>query len=324
MRVLQPLKGKVVVITGAARGLGAALAEQLAGRGARIVLLGLEPEGLAETARRCGPESRWIACDVSAPAQLADAARQVGERFQGVDVLVANAGIAMGSPLLLADAQDYDRVIEVNLLGSVRTVRAFLPLLIRNRGYYLQIASLAALLPTPVLSAYGASKAGVEAFALGVRTELTGHGVDAGVAYLSFTDTDMGRAAAGPRGGPIRLHDLDRAVDRLARGIERRSAHVYGQSYIRLLRPVRGVLPAVVHKFAQGPSARLERRLTHAAPQTPVGPGGRADTRARTAHRAAPEPWSGPPDPRPANRPPAPGYAPERGSCAEPDDGGVP
>jgi len=282
MRIPQPVGGKVVVITGAARGIGAALAERLAGQGARLALLGLEPEELAAVAARCGRNAAWFECDVTDPAALATAVAAVEERFRGVDVLVANAGIVMGSPLRLADADAYDRVIEVNLMGSIRTLRAFLPLLIRSQGYYLQIASLAALGPTPMITAYGASKAGVESFALGVRTELAVHGVDAGVAYLSFTNTDMGRAV-GRAGGSVPLHDLDSAIRRVAGGIERRSPYVYGQAYIRLLRPLRGLLPGIVHRVARGPAARFEKAVAKAGPQasSPIGPGGRADTRAR-------------------------------------------
>ncbi|GLY14278.1 SDR family NAD(P)-dependent oxidoreductase [Kineosporia rhizophila] len=282
MRIPQPIGGKVVVITGAARGLGAALAEKLAGRGARVALLGLEPEQLAAVAERCGRNAVWFECDVTDPAQLAAAVAGVQERFRGVDVLVANAGIAMGSPLLLAEPEAYDRVIEVNLLGSIRTLRAFLPLLIRNQGYYLQIASLAALSPTPMITSYGASKAGVEAFALGMRTELAVHGVGGGVAYLSFTDTDMGRSASRSGRG-LRLHDLEKAVSRLVEGIERRSPYVYGQSFIRVLRPVRGLLPGLVHRMARGPAARFESAVAQAGPRAsaPIGPGGRADTKAR-------------------------------------------
>ncbi|MBT0767450.1 SDR family NAD(P)-dependent oxidoreductase [Kineosporia sp. J2-2] len=284
MRIPQPIGGKVVVITGAARGIGAALAQRLAARGARVALLGLEPGELAAVAARCGRNAAWFECDVTDPQALDAAVAGVQARFSGVDVLVANAGIAMGGPLRLADADSYDRVIEVNLMGSVRTVRAFLPLLIRNQGYYLQVASLAALAPTPMITAYGASKAGVEAFALGVRTELDGYGVAAGVAYLSFTDTDMGRAA-GRSGSGLRLHDLDSAVDRLIGGIERRSPYVYGQPFIRLLRPARGLLPGLVHRLGRGPAVRFESAMAQAGPQASaaVGPGGRADTRARTA-----------------------------------------
>jgi short-subunit dehydrogenase len=86
-------------------------------------------------------------------------------------------------------------VIEVNLLGSVATARAFLPALLAAEGYFLQVASLAAIAPAPLMGAYCASKAGVEAFAHALRAEVAHQGVDVGVAYLTWTDTDMVRAA---------------------------------------------------------------------------------------------------------------------------------
>jgi NAD(P)-dependent dehydrogenase (short-subunit alcohol dehydrogenase family) len=293
MRIPHPIGGKVVVITGAARGIGEALAVRLAGAGARVALIGLEPDRLKLVAERCGPNAAWWECDVTDPEALDRAVEGVRERFRRVDVLVANAGIAVGSTLRLSDPVSFDRVIEVNLLGSVRTVRAFLPLLISASGYYLQIASLAAMMPAPMLTAYGASKAGVEAFALALRSEVSHHGVDVGVAYLSFTDTDMTRAAnsqikAGEmrqnlRGPLGKLYDLDAAVDRLAAGIERRSPFVYGQSFIRWVRPVRWALPSVAFRTTKGLAARTERALMARGPEAsmPVGAGGQADTEAR-------------------------------------------
>jgi NAD(P)-dependent dehydrogenase (short-subunit alcohol dehydrogenase family) len=297
MRIPHPIGGKVVVITGAARGIGEALALALAERGARTALIGLEPERLADVARRCGPNAAWWECDVTDPQALGRAADGVRERFRRVDVVVANAGIAVGAPLLLADPVDFDRVIEVNLLGSVRTVRAFLPMLIDAGGYYLQVASLAAMVPTPMLAGYDASKAGVEAFALAVRTEVAHHQVDVGVAYLSFTDTDMTRAAAvGHSGEPGRgragsrrlgrVHELGPAVDRLVGGIERRSPFVYGQPFIRWVRPVRWVLPSLVYATSQQVSARAEASRGGRGTSQAVGAGGRADTEARDRHRA--------------------------------------
>jgi NAD(P)-dependent dehydrogenase (short-subunit alcohol dehydrogenase family) len=287
MRIAQPIGGKVVVITGAARGIGEALAVQLAGRGARVALVGLEPERLAQVAERCGPNAAWWECDVTDAAALQRVVDGITERFRRVDVLVANAGIAVGSPLRVSDPASFDRVIEVNLLGSVRTVRAFLPLLIASHGYYLQIASLAALIPAPMLTAYGASKAGVEAFALALRTEMTGAGLDVGVAYLSFTNTDMTRGVNGTGesapGRLGRLHDLEAAVTRLVGGIEQRAPFVYGQGFIRAVRPLRGMLPSVVHVFGRKRAAAAERSLAQFGPEAslPVGAGGRADTQAR-------------------------------------------
>jgi len=188
------LDGAVAVVTGAARGVGASLARQLAGRGARVGLLGLEPEELARVAASC-PGSEWWEVDVTDSAALTAVAEQIGERFGGIDVLVVNAGIGAGGKVLTADPTAYERVITVNLLGSIRTVRALLPEVVRRRGYVLQIASVAALVPAPFMSAYSASKAGVEAFAHALRGEMIPHGVDVGVAYLSWTDTDMVRGA---------------------------------------------------------------------------------------------------------------------------------
>lgn len=295
MRIPRPIGGKVVVITGAARGIGAALARNLAGRGARVALVGLEPERLAEVARECGPNAAWWECDVTDAPALEAVAAQVQERFRRVDVLVSNAGIASGSTVLQSDPASFDRVIEVNLLGSVRVARAFLPLLVAGRGYYLQIASLAAMTPAPLMAAYGASKAGVEAFALSLRTEVAYRGVDVGVAYLSFTDTDMTRGATGSAEGrqlrralpgPLgRLCDLDEAVERLAQAIERRSPFVYGQPWIRFVRPGRWLFPSVIHVSSRRRMAAVEAGLAQrgAEASSPVGAGGQADTAARAA-----------------------------------------
>jgi short-subunit dehydrogenase len=208
-----------------------------------------------------------------------------------VDAVVANAGIATGGPLLLADATSFDRVIEVNLLGSVRTARAFLPALVASRGYYLQIASAAAIVPLPMMAAYCASKSGVEAFAHAVRTEVAHHGVDVGVANLSWTDTDMGRGGDEISGGqreklPWPLGStgkLGPAVERLADGIERRSAHVYAQRHVRALPLIRGLVPGIVYRGGRKDAAEGERHILEVgvAATLPVGEGGRADTAAR-------------------------------------------
>ena len=244
--------GKVVVITGAARGIGAELARVLTARGARVALLGLEPVELAAVNASL-PGSAAYEVDVTDSAALEIVAARVLADFGRVDVVVANAGIGDGGPLLDSDPRTYDRIIEVNLLGSVRTVRAFLPAIVGSRGYVLQVASLAALIPSPMMSAYCASKSGVEAFAHSLRCEVRHHGVDVGVAYLSWTDTDMVRAAdARPGLGEMRAglpwvfgrtYPLGPAVVRLADGLAARKAHVYAQGWLRLLPAVRGALP---------------------------------------------------------------------------------
>ena len=289
---------KVAVVTGAARGLGAGVARRLCARGARVALLGLEPAELARLQDEL-PGSRAWEVDVTDAKALADAAAGVLNHFGRVDVVVANAGIASGGPLLLADPTAYDRVVEVNLLGSIRTVRAFLPALVASRGYVLQIASLAAMAPVPMMSAYCASKAGVEAFAHALRGEVAHHGVGVGVAYLSWTDTDMVRGAdemAGTDGlrsqlpGILRrTHPLEPAVERVVAGIERRAAHVYGQRWLRIVPWLRAGLPAVGARAPHAAMLRAECSIREAGTTATraVGPGGAADAaRAPEAGRA--------------------------------------
>ena len=286
------LAGQVVVVTGAARGLGADLARRLTDRGARVALLGLEPELLAHVAREM-PGSRAWPVDVTDGAALTAVAEQVAEHYGRVDAVVANAGIGAGGTLLQADPDAYDRVLEVNLLGSIRTVRAFLPHVVASRGYVLQVASLAAMVPAPLMSAYCASKSGVEAFAHALRGEVAHHGVDVGVAYLSWTDTDMVRGAdAVPGLGEHRrqlpwvfgrTYPLEPAVARVARGIARRAPHVYAQGWLRALQGVRGALPGAVARVGARHAPEAERMLFAAGPEAgrAVGAGGAADLAAR-------------------------------------------
>jgi NAD(P)-dependent dehydrogenase (short-subunit alcohol dehydrogenase family) len=288
----QDLTGKVVVVTGAARGVGAAIAKQATGRGARVALLGLEPDLLAGVSASCAG-SAWWEVDVTDGAALARVAEEVATRLGPADVVVANAGIATGGPLLLADATSYDRVIEVNLMGSIRTVRAFLPQIVSTRGYVLQIASVAALIPAPMMSAYCASKSGVEAFAHSLRGEVRHHGVDVGVGYLTWTDTDMVRGADARPGlggmrdklpGPLgKTYPLEPAVARLVDGIAARSAHVYGQKWVRSLAWLRAGMPTLTAHAPKRDAREVERQLREAGPAatTPVGAGGAADVLAR-------------------------------------------
>lgn len=312
-----PLTGKVAVVTGAARGLGAAVALNLAQRGARLALIGLEPDELAQTAATClrahpsthaksstpaEPStpvtpliSTWHA-DVTDLPLLTQAAREVVDQFGRVDIVVANAGIALGGPTADADPDAFNRVIEVNLLGSIATARAFLPALTDSKGYLVQIASLAAMAPAPLMAAYCASKSGVEAFAHALRAEVAHQGVGVGVAYLTWTDTDMVRAAdedpvlrdmrASLPWPSNRTAPLAPAAARIADGIVRRKPHIYAQRWIGALQWLpRQALPSAIARRGSREVARLSSRLheTSHLRQRPVGPGGDAATAARTS-----------------------------------------
>lgn len=191
-----------------------------------------------------------------------------------------------------SDPEAWRRVIEVNLIGGAVTARAFLPVLMESRGYFLQIASLAAITPAPMMSAYCASKSGVEAFAHCLRGEVGHRGVKVGVGYLSWTDTDMVRGAdeddvmrelrqrlPWPTN---RTYPLGPAVDRIVAGIERRSAHVYAQWWLRGMQSVRGYLPMVIGTVGQREMKRFGSRLDGVGKGL-VGAGGEADQKARVA-----------------------------------------
>jgi NAD(P)-dependent dehydrogenase (short-subunit alcohol dehydrogenase family) len=301
------LAGTAAVVTGAARGIGASLAAELARRGASVALTGLEPEALSAAAGRCRELARgparvrhWVA-DVTDRDRMNAVAAEVAQHFGRVDVVVANAGIAIGGPFADADDAEFDRVIEVNLRGSAVTARAFLPALTASRGYFLQIASLAAMAPSPLMAAYCASKSGVEALAHVLRAEVAHQGMGVGVAYLTWTDTDMVRGADHDEvlremrtrlpWPASRTAALQPAVERLADGIARRSPHIYAQPWVRAMQWLpRGLLPALMARRGSDEVGRLAPRLaaTAAQRQGPVGPGGQAGSAAaRTSGIAA-------------------------------------
>ncbi|MDT0309087.1 SDR family oxidoreductase [Streptomyces sp. DSM 44917] len=287
------LAGQVAVITGAARGVGASLARLLSARGARVALIGLEPDELKTVSDSLPGESAHWHADVTDAAAMREVAAEVVGLFGAVDIVVANAGVATGGPFADSDDDTWRRVIEVNLVGSSVTARAFLPALTDSRGYFLQVASLAAITPSPMMSAYCASKSGVEAFAHCLRPEVGPLGVKVGVAYLSWTDTDMVRGAdEDPAMADMRkklpwpanrTYPLAPAVERIADGIERRAAHVYGQGWLRGMQPVRSLLPLVLGgPLGQREIRKMLPRMAELGRRGLVGAGGEAAERERT------------------------------------------
>lgn len=287
-----PLRGRVAVVTGAARGIGEALARRLSGAGARVALLGREADSLHAAASSLPTPSLCVEADVTDTGALEEAARQVAERLGDASVVVANAGVAAGGPFRLTDAGLWRRVIDVNLVGSANTARAFLPQLTRTRGYFLQIASTAAFGSAPMMSAYCASKAGAESFAQALRSEVEPDGTAVGIAYLHWTGTDM---IAGLDDHPVlralrahqpwfarRVHTPDQVAGWLAAGVERRAAHVYAPPWLRWCQPLRPLFPALVTYVA-----RREVRRAPAAELAAVtgimGAGGRADWESYTS-----------------------------------------
>ncbi|MEU0030491.1 SDR family oxidoreductase [Streptomyces sp. NPDC006335] len=285
-----PLAGRTVAVTGAARGLGAALARELARRGARVALLGHEKALLEAVAESLPGPALAVEVDVTDPDALAAAARTVRALLGPPSAVVANAGIAEGGPFLTPPPDAWSRVVDVNLTGSAHTARVFLPDLLDTAGYFLQIASLASIGAAPLMSAYCASKAGAEAFAHSLRAEVAHRGVGVGVGYLNWTDTDMIRDAdrhavlRGLRSGmpapARRVYPVETVAARLVRGLERRRTAVYAPAWLRLTQPVRAALPPLVLRVSRRALPRLEAEGS-VAYTGPLGAGGLADRGSR-------------------------------------------
>jgi len=259
------LNGKVAIVTGAARGIGFATARALIARGASVAVVDLDP-GAAEQAAAQLHDTRAIglAADVTDRGALQRAVAATVERFGGLDVIVANAGIASRPASFRAmPSETFERVLAVNEMGVYRTVEAALPQIVPRRGHVVVISSIYAFFNGVGAIPYAMSKAAVEQFGRALRVELAPHGTGVSVAYFGFIDTEMVHRAidADPLANrlletlPKPLHKrLSPAVagEAIARGIERRSP--------RIIRPRRwavwSVLRGVVNPLTDAQAAR--------------------------------------------------------------------
>ena len=250
------LVGKRVLITGAARGIGALLALRLHERGARVALLGLEPEQLATVAVACGG-APWYECDVTNRDAVTEAVDTAVAALGGLDVAIANAGIGGQMPLVGGDPKVFDATMAVNVTGTYNLIRAAGPHVSHPGGYVLVTASLAATVHLPLMSPYCASKAAVEALGNALRIELRHTGAKVGVAYYAELDTDMtsrGFATQAASRMPIGGHGRRRAapvgpaIDALERGIARRSRRIVSPGWVAIALPLGSVVTRLVER----------------------------------------------------------------------------
>jgi NAD(P)-dependent dehydrogenase (short-subunit alcohol dehydrogenase family) len=249
------MNSQVVFITGGGHGIGAEVARRLHAKGAELVLTDLDAGALAAMSSELGGDERVLTAtaDVRDLAAMQAAANQAVEKFGGIDVVMANAGIASYGSALQVDPEAFRRVLDVNLLGVFHTVRATLPSVIDRRGYVLIVSSLAAFAAAPGMMPYDASKAGVEHLANALRLEVGERGVTVGSAHMSWIDTALVRDSKADLPSfqellarlPFPLNkttSVDDCAAAFVKGIERRKRRIYCPGWVRWFRWLKPVL----------------------------------------------------------------------------------
>jgi NAD(P)-dependent dehydrogenase (short-subunit alcohol dehydrogenase family) len=174
------MSGRKLVITGAARGIGEKVARLATARGARVGLVGLEPDRLSALAADLGPAALWRKADVRDGAALRSSIDDCAQAMGGIDIVVANAGVAAYGTVRQADEASFERVLDINVNGVFRTLKYATPHLERSRGHAMVVASAISFTPLAGLASYAASKAGVEMLALAYRQEVAHLGITVG------------------------------------------------------------------------------------------------------------------------------------------------
>lgn len=268
------LEGKRVLVTGAARGLGAETAIQLAQRGATVSIVGLEPERLAQLRERLGGPHLVFTADVTNHAQLEDAFGQTAERLGGLDAVVANAGVGNTTPLAVGSADAHVRTIDINLGGALRTASCAFPWLKASGGYIVFIASVGSFSVMPGMATYCATKAGLESLATGLRMEWRHHGVRVGTVHPTFINTDLVRdteadsptfdrlrsSLPGPLGATLDVSDVAEVV---VSSVARRKRRAYAPRSLAAISAGRSLMTSALGERI------LDRQLDlrHSLPQ---------------------------------------------------------
>jgi len=263
------LKERSIVITGAGSGLGRALALRYARDGWRVGVLDRDAEraeAVAVEVEADGGASLALACDVTDPAALEEAASTVVSAWGGPDVLVANAGVAASGTLVDTPMEDWRWVFEVNVFGVVGTCRAFLPAMQRRRaGHVVAVASAAGFVSAPGMAAYNASKAAVISVCESLRSELAPNGIGVSVACPSFFRTrllETFRGAGASKDIAEKLMDrsalqADDVAESIHRAVEKKDFMVVPHGDASRILLVKRFMPEVFHALVRKRGSRM-------------------------------------------------------------------
>jgi NAD(P)-dependent dehydrogenase (short-subunit alcohol dehydrogenase family) len=260
------LNGKVALVTGGARGIGFETARQMHLRGASVAVLDIDAEEAREAAERIGARAIGLGGDVTDQSAMMNAVAEIVEELGGLDVAVANAGIAQKqfATVRAISGEEWERVFEVDLLGVWRTVRAALPQIVQNQGQMIVVSSVYAFANGLGNSPYAVAKAGVESLGRALRAELKPHGASASVAYFGWVDTRMVQDAFATEDAP-RIRELSpewllkritpaEAGAGLVRGIEEQAPRIFVPKWWRYVSALRGVVNPLLDKRMESDS----------------------------------------------------------------------
>ena len=261
------LTDRVVLVTGAASGIGAATALELVAQGGIPVLVDCDAEPLAQMAQRCGPQTHYWVADVTQLQAMQEVVDKTISKLGRIDIVFANAGVAAFGPVAYIDPEAWKRCFEVNVFGVFNTIRATLPAIMQQRGYVLINASSSSFAHPPVMSAYAASKSAVEAMGNSLRIEMAAHGVGVGVVHAGWVRTPLVTEGALHPGfvrlratmpGPMNSETSPEETARvIVQGMLQRKRRIWVPAWLKILFALRALLHM---PFA-------ERELLRAAPE---------------------------------------------------------
>lgn len=260
-----------IFITGGASGLGRALAERYAKHGWSVCIGDIHQERLGQTVealRFLGAPCHGLEVDVTREEDLRKAARWLGDNWRGVDVVVNNAGVAVAGGITEVSLDDWQWIVDINLLGVVRGCKVFTPMMrAAGGGQLVNVASMAGLVHPPMMAAYNATKAAVVAVSESLRLELADDGISVSVVCPGFFRTNLSesmRAATRDLEGITQrlvngaARGAEEIAELVARGIERRDFHILTHGDGRIAWMMKRLMPASLYFAAM---ARQTKRL---------------------------------------------------------------